>query len=47
MQKEGVECKEKMLMVMKNGHLIRFTYALCPCSTDAIKPLAKKVADQL
>lgn len=44
---EAFDARGSVLMVMKNGHLIRFTYATCPCGTDAIKPLAKKVADQL
>jgi hypothetical protein len=44
---EAFDAQGSMLMVKKNGHLIRFTYMMCPCSTDAIKPLAKKVADQL
>jgi hypothetical protein len=44
---EAFDAQGSILMVMKNGHLIRFTYATCPCGTDAIKPLAKKVADQL
>ena len=44
---EAFDMQGSMLMVMKNGHLIRFTYATCPCGTEAIKPLAKKVADQL
>jgi hypothetical protein len=44
---EAFDMQGSMLMVMKNGHLIRLTYTTCPCGTDAIKPLAKKVADQL
>jgi hypothetical protein len=44
---EAFDASGSVLMVMKNGHLIRFTYATCPCGTDAMKPLAKKVADQL
>src|ERR1700743_1882203 len=41
---DAFDVQGSVLMVMKNGHLIRFTYVTCPCSTDAIKPLAKKVA---
>jgi hypothetical protein len=44
---EAFDAQGSVLMVMKNGHLIRFNYVMCPCGTDAIKPLAKKVADQL
>jgi hypothetical protein len=36
-----------MMMVRKGDKLIRITYIMCPCSTDAIKPLAKKLADRL
>jgi len=35
------------MKVRKGDRLIRITYTACPCGTDAIKPLAKKVADQL
>jgi len=34
-------------MVRKGDKLVRITYIMCPCSTDAIKPLAKKLADRL
>jgi len=36
-----------IMMVRKGDKLVRITYIMCPCSTDAIKPLAKKLADRL
>jgi hypothetical protein len=36
-----------MLMVRKGDTLARFMYTVCPCGTDAIKPLAKLVASRL
>ena len=36
-----------MMMVRKGDKLIRIMYSTCPCSLDAIKPLAKKLADRL
>lgn len=33
-----------MMLVRKGDTLIRITYISCPCSTDQIKPLAKKLA---
>lgn len=36
-----------MMMVRKGDKLIRINYMMCPCSTDAIKPLAKKLVDRL
>lgn len=36
-----------MMMVRKGGKLVRIMYMLCPCGVDAIKPLAKKLADRL
>lgn len=34
-----------MMMVRKGNTLIRIMYLTCPCATDAIKPLARKLAD--
>ena len=34
-----------MMLVRKGDKLIRITYTSCPCGTDAVKPLAKKLAD--
>lgn len=36
-----------MMMVRKGDKLVRIMYMMCPCSTDAIKPLAKKLVDRL
>jgi hypothetical protein len=38
---------ESMLMVRKRNTLIRIMYMTCPCNTEAIKPLARKIADAL
>jgi hypothetical protein len=36
-----------MMMVRKGDKLIRIMYSTCPCSLDAIKPLAKMLADRV
>ena len=36
-----------MIMVRKGKNLIRIMYITCPCGTDAVKPLAKSIADAL
>jgi hypothetical protein len=36
-----------MMMIRKGDKLIRIMYSTCPCSPDAIKPLAKTLADRL
>jgi hypothetical protein len=36
-----------MMMVRKGDKLVRIMYSMCPCGVDAIKPLAKKLADRL
>ncbi len=36
-----------MLMFRKGDKLIRIMYSTCPCALDAIKPLAKMLADRL
>ena len=36
-----------MMMVRKGDKLIRIMYSTCPCSVDAIKPLAKTLADRV
>jgi hypothetical protein len=38
---------DSMMMVRKGDKLIRIMYMSCPCSTDAIKPLAKQLAARL
>jgi zinc-ribbon domain len=44
---EASVAADGMMMVRKGDTLIRFMYTSCPCSTEAIKPLAKKVANAL
>ena len=36
-----------MMMVRKGDKLIRIMYSTCPCSVEAIKPLAKMLADRV
>jgi hypothetical protein len=36
-----------MMMVRKGDKLVRIMYSMCPCGVEAIKPLAKKLADRL
>lgn len=36
-----------VIMVRKGSKLIRIMYVTCPCGTEAVKPLAKKLADSL
>jgi hypothetical protein len=38
---------DSMLMVRKGNNLVRIMYMTCPCNTDAVKPLARKIADAL
>jgi hypothetical protein len=38
---------DSMIMVRKGDKLIRIMYMSCPCSTDAVKPLAKQLAERL
>ena len=35
------------MIVRKGNTVAHFMFPECPCSTDAVKPLAKRVADQL
>lgn len=44
---EAFVSSDGMLMVRKGTNLIRITYITCPCGTEAVKPLAKKIADAL
>jgi hypothetical protein len=44
---EASVAADGMLMVRKGDIMVRFTYVSCPCSTEQIKPLAKKLADEL
>jgi hypothetical protein len=36
-----------MIMVRKGKNLARIMFITCPCATDAVKPLARKIADAL
>jgi len=36
-----------MMMVLKGDKLVRIMYMMCPCNTEAIKPLARTLADRL
>ena len=36
-----------IIMVRKGKNLIRIMYITCPCGTEAVKPLAKKIADAM
>jgi hypothetical protein len=33
--------------VRKGKNLVRIMYVTCPCGTEAVKPLAKKIAEAL
>jgi len=44
---EAYEMGGTMLMVRKGDVMARFLFNECPCSVDAIKPLAEKVVSQL
>jgi hypothetical protein len=36
-----------MIMVRKGKNLIRIMFVTCPCGVEAVKPLAKEIADAL
>jgi hypothetical protein len=36
-----------MIMLRKGNKLVRIMYITCPCGTEAVKPLAKEIADAL
>jgi hypothetical protein len=38
---------DSMIMVRKGNKLVRIMYLTCPCGTEAVKPLAKEIADAL
>jgi hypothetical protein len=44
---EAYEMGGTMLIVRKGDSMARFLFNECPCSVDAIKPLAEKVVNQL
>ena len=38
---------DSMIMVRKGNKLVRIWYLTCPCGTEAVKPLAKEIANAL
>ena len=44
---EAFDAGDSIIMVRKGNTLIRIMYMTCPCNTDAVKPLAQKLADAL
>lgn len=44
---EAFSKSDSMMFVRKGDKLIRIMYMSCPCSTDAIKPLAKEIVAHL
>jgi hypothetical protein len=44
---EAFDAGDSMIMVRKGDMLVRIMYTTCPCNTDAVKPLARKLADAL
>jgi len=36
-----------MIMLRKGNKLVRIMYLICPCGTEAVKPLAKEIAEAL
>lgn len=44
---EAFDSSNAMMFVRKGDKLIRIMYTMCPCNTEAIKPLARKLADAL
>ena len=44
---EAFSKADSMMFVRKGDKLIRIMYMACPCSTNAIKPLAKTIVANL
>ncbi len=44
---EAFDASGSVMMVRKGNQLIRITYSTCPCTVDAIKPLAQRLASSL
>lgn len=44
---EAFDSSGAMMFVRKGDKLIRIIYTTCPCNTEAIKPLARKLADAI
>ena len=36
-----------IIMMRKGKNFVRIMFIACPCNTDAVKPLAKEIADAL
>jgi hypothetical protein len=44
---EAFDTGKSLMMIRKGDKLIRIMYMTCPCSTDAVKPLARKLVAAL
>lgn len=44
---EAFVSADTMLMFRKGNKMVRIMYMTCPCGTEAVKPLAKQLADRL
>ncbi len=44
---EAFDASGSVMMVRKGNQLIRITYSTCPCTIEAIKPLAQRLASSL
>jgi len=44
---EAFDSSGAMMFVRKGDKLIRIIYTTCPCNTEAVKPLARKLADAI
>lgn len=44
---QAFDTADSAMTILKGNKLIRIMYMTCPCNTDAVKPLAKKLADAL
>jgi hypothetical protein len=44
---EAVEASGSVMMVRKGNKLLRITYSTCPCTVEAVKPLARRLATSL
>jgi hypothetical protein len=44
---EAYDIAGAMVFVRKGNKLVRIMYTTCPCTLDAVKPLAKELADSL
>jgi hypothetical protein len=44
---EAFDTAGSVMLVRKGNKLIRITYSTCPCTVDAIKPLAQRLAAAL